>query len=93
MPSKHRILEFLKRDELLTIADAFDFESANQRKWETCLEAVATSYVATLEYALGELRRDSLKRICQGLGLDDRGRVVRWGYHRLTGQLWWSITK
>jgi len=74
MPSKREILALLNRDELLGIVDQFGLEVPSRRAKDGLVEATAASKKATPPELLPGLTRDSLKALCQGLGLDDSGR-------------------
>lgn len=85
MPSKHSVLEELKRDELLAALDLFGLEVADRRVRVQLIGALAGSRKARLAAALGELPRTRLKEICRALGLDDSGREKALLISRLTG--------
>ncbi len=74
MPSRREILALLTRDELLGIVDQFELEVPNRRAKDGLIEAIGSSKKANLPELLPGLTRDSLKALCQGLGLDNSGR-------------------
>lgn len=74
MSPKRAILEFLTRDELISIADAFDLQVDDRRVRAKLVEAAASSKKATLEAFLPDLSRDRLKELCRFRFLDDAGR-------------------
>lgn len=70
MVQKRTVLEHLTRDELISIADAFDVHVPDRRSKEKLVEAVAASRSATLAAFLQQYSRDRLKeRICTSTAL------------------------
>jgi type I restriction enzyme M protein len=85
MPTKRDVLHLLTRDELISIADAFEVHVQDRRAKDRLVEAVAGSKRATLASFLPDLSRDRLKELCRALGLDDGGREKSVLVERLTG--------
>src|ERR1017187_565573 len=85
MPSKRDVLHLLTRDELLSIADAFDLQVEDRRVKDKLVDAVAGSKKATLATFLPDLSRDRLKELCRALELDDGGREKIALVERLSG--------
>ncbi len=54
--------------------DQFELQVPNRRAKDGLVDAIAASKKATLPELLPGLTRDSLKALCQRLGLDDSGR-------------------
>ena len=75
MPTKHQILEHLKRDELIAAVDRLELPVADRRVKALLIEALTSSREASLVEILAELKRDRLKELCRALGLDDGGRA------------------
>lgn len=86
MPSKRRILEELKRDELLDALDALDLAVADRRRRDLLIEALARSRKVSLMEILQAMPLKRLKEICRALGLDDGGREKAVIAARLAGQ-------
>ncbi len=86
MPSKRRVLDQLKRDELLAAVERFELPVADRRRRDLLMEALASSRKATLTEVLGDLKRARLKQLCRGLGLDDGGRAKAPIIERLAGK-------
>ncbi|XXU49072.1 class I SAM-dependent DNA methyltransferase [Sorangium sp. So ce1014] len=82
---KRTVLEHLTRDELISIADAFDVHVPDRRSKEKLVEAVAASKKATLAAFLPSYSRDRLKELCRALQLDDGGREKAVLVARLAG--------
>ncbi len=74
MPTKHQVLEQLKRDELIAAVERFELPVADRRVKRLLVEALASSPEAPLAGILSELKRDRLKELCRALELDDGGR-------------------
>ncbi|WP_437727577.1 type I restriction-modification system subunit M [Sorangium sp. So ce861] len=85
MVQKRTVLEHLTRDELISIADAFDVHVQDRRSKEKLVEAVAASRSATLAAVLPSYSRDRLKELCRALHLDDGGREKAVLVARLAG--------
>ncbi len=85
MPSKRRIVETLKKQDLLALADYFELEVADRRVREHLVDAIASSKKARLPDLLGQLKRETLKESCRQLGLDDSGREKAVLVERLLG--------
>ncbi|MDC0678984.1 class I SAM-dependent DNA methyltransferase [Sorangium atrum] len=85
MVQKRTVLEHLTRDELISIADAFDVHVQDRRSKEKLVDAVAASRSATLAAVLASYSRDRLKELCRVLHLDDGGREKAVLVARLTG--------
>ncbi|XXT17019.1 class I SAM-dependent DNA methyltransferase [Sorangium sp. So ce429] len=82
---KRTVLEHLTRDELISIADAFDVHVPDRRSKEKLVDAVAASKGATLAAFLPSYSRDRLKELCRALQLDDGGREKAVLVARLAG--------
>jgi hypothetical protein len=74
MPGKRDVLHLLSRDELISVADAFEVWVEDRRAKDSLVNAVAASKKATLVAFLPNLSRDRLKELCRALDLDDSGR-------------------
>ncbi|WP_437587338.1 type I restriction-modification system subunit M [Sorangium sp. So ce1000] len=85
MVQKRTVLEHLTRDELISIADAFDVHVQDRRSKEKLVDAVAASKSATLAAFLPSYSRDRLKELCRALHLDDGGREKAVLVERLAG--------
>ncbi|WP_437954913.1 class I SAM-dependent DNA methyltransferase [Sorangium sp. So ce119] len=85
MVQKRTVLEHLTRDELISIADAFDVHVQDRRSKEKLVEAVAASRSAALAAVLPSYSRDRLKELCRALQLDDSGREKAVLVARLAG--------
>ena len=71
---KRRILENLKRDELIAAVERFELPVSDRRVRNLLLEALVSSQQAPLAEILADLKRDRLKELCRALDLDDGGR-------------------
>lgn len=85
MPTKQRILDQLKRDELVAAVERLELPVADRRMRDQLIEALADSQEATTAEILGDLKRDRLKELCRELGLDDGGREKAVIIERLAG--------
>ncbi|WP_437533283.1 class I SAM-dependent DNA methyltransferase [Sorangium sp. So ce726] len=85
MVQKRNVLEHLTRDELISIADAFDVHVQDRRSKEKLVDAVVASRSATLAEVLPSYSRDRLKDLCRALHLDDGGREKAVLVARLAG--------
>lgn len=85
MKDKRSVLEALTRDELISVADAFNLQVEDRRSKAKLIEAVAASKKATLGTILPDLSRDRLKELCRALDLDDGGRDKAALVERLLG--------
>ncbi len=85
MPGKRRIVETLKRQDLLALADHFGLEVADRRVHDQLVDALASSTRARLPEILGRLKRATLKETCRQLELDDSGREKSLLVDRLLG--------
>jgi len=86
MPGKRQILEHLPRQVLRKLVETYELDSADRRVRQNLIDALARSRRAPLEEILGGLRRDELKTICRGLGLDDSGKVKAHIVDRILGR-------
>ena len=74
MSQKRAILDLLSRDELASIAEAFELQVDDRRVRADLVQAIASSKKATLEAFLPSLARDRLKALCRFRFVDDSGR-------------------
>ncbi len=86
MPTKRRILQQLKRAELLAAVDRFELEVADRRVRDLLIDALASSRKAPIDDILAPFYRDRLKELCRALGLDDGGREKAVIIERLAGR-------
>lgn len=85
MPSKRRIVETLKKQDLLALVDYFELEVADRRVRDQLVDAIASSKKARIGELLEQLKRATLKASCRQLGLDDSGREKALLVDRLLG--------
>ncbi len=86
MAGKRQILEHLPRQVLGELVDSFELDSADRRVKQNLVDALVRSRRVALEEILGALRRDDLKTICRGLGLDSSGKVKAQIVDRILGR-------
>ncbi len=86
MPTKRQVLEQLKRDELIAAVERFELPVADRRVRDLLIAALGSSRRATLPEILDGFKRDRLKELCRGLGLDDGGREKALIVARLAGR-------
>jgi hypothetical protein len=73
MPDKRRVLEQLKRSELLAALDRFELQVQNRRVRSEIVNVLVRSRKATLAGILDALSEDQLQAICRALELDADG--------------------
>jgi hypothetical protein len=74
MQLKTAILHSLARDDLKQILDDLDVDGVDRRSVDAMRTALGRARRLTLEGLVGYLRKDSLRAICEELGLPGRGR-------------------
>jgi len=74
MPTKRQILSQIDSKELRRFIDAYGIEVEDRRLKENLVNGIARSRKARIEYILQGLSMKSLKSICNGLGVDSKGR-------------------
>ncbi len=87
MASIRKVLDGLKRDELIAALEAAGLDVADRRKRDLLLGALESRPPAELADFLGTLRRDRLEELCRELGLDDSGRTKAVIIERLIGEV------
>jgi len=79
-------LDTLTKPRLLEIATRFGIEVAASRPKAEVIDVLAASKRASFEQILHELRRDELKEICRGHGVDDKSREKQVLVDRILGR-------
>lgn len=72
---KKQVLECLKRNRLLNIADACDIELSQRRAVDPIRSTLSRKRTLGLQTLLDLLTRDELKAACRALDLSDKGRA------------------
>ncbi len=67
MPTKRRILQQLKPNELLAAVDRCELEVADRRVRDLLIDALAASRKAPIDDTLAPFYRDRLKELCRAL--------------------------
>lgn len=85
-PSILKLLELLRRDELVGALDRFGLSVHDRRVRSQIINALMVARQVTLAGVLIDLPRERLKTLCRALGVDERGRKSLL-VHRLDGVL------
>lgn len=75
MHTKRQVLEHLRADDLRAALDAIGLTVDDRRVRRQAIDALVRARKATLGEILTHLSKDSLKRLCRDLGLDDGARA------------------
>ncbi len=88
MQLKTAILHSLARDDLKQILDDLDVDGVDRRSVDAMRTALGRAQRLSLEGLVGYLRKDSLRAICEELGLPGAGGGRNWcsGCWRATGR-------
>jgi len=74
VPTKRDLIEQLRREELLSIAENHDLEVRDRRVNDDLVDAIVRAKRVKVAEILSGLSRDRLKDLCIALGLDETGR-------------------
>lgn len=74
MAAAHEILNLLSRADLLAIAERFEVSLPERRRRAVIIDELVPALQDRLEEALLTLPRETLKKLCRELDLDQRGR-------------------
>ena len=88
--ANQRILEMLRRDELLAALDYYDLTVEDRRVRAQSVDALMASEEVIIEDILVDLSRARLKEMCQGLNLKPRGKNKALSLEVLRDGTYWS---
>jgi hypothetical protein len=85
MPNKRQILQSFSRSVLYDLSRFFQILGLSNKPKDDIINALMAKRSVSVEEILGQLSRDDLKGICEGLGLDSSGKEKDVLMERISG--------